>query len=256
MPITTTKRRSSKGHPIPQFLHQLLLMLQNESSDAIQWDNGRIVVPNRERLCGVLGRYFKHNNFLSFHRQMNYFGFKKAKDEIGMVYIHPNIPPNAEMQTLLVLRRSTFKSKEPYYDAVNIEQMAQKNNMMISQNEMNSNTYDPCLSPAYNIFPHNDIENKNINMNSTMEFNFYDTKPRDNRLMQSLTPTESESYENESDNKLQFNMDTLYFDWTKDFTELEQTHNFQDLIGQFNYDENFNFFDSPIISRMDDLNGK
>lgn len=64
---------------IPEFVYQLMRMLKNEANwEVIQWGRACILVHNPVRLeSEILQLYFRHNNFSSFQRQLNYFGFRK-----------------------------------------------------------------------------------------------------------------------------------------------------------------------------------
>ncbi|OQR81481.1 HSF-type DNA-binding protein [Thraustotheca clavata] len=72
---------STKFKPeIPKFLLQLFDILEEEESSVIKWaDDGaslQILDPGRATR-EILPKYFSHNNFQSFQRQLNYFGFRK-----------------------------------------------------------------------------------------------------------------------------------------------------------------------------------
>ncbi|ETW86286.1 hypothetical protein HETIRDRAFT_242938, partial [Heterobasidion irregulare TC 32-1] len=66
---------------VPQFLQKLYEIVNDPSNnDMIRWsDNGdSFVVLDHERLSReVLGRWFKHQKFASFVRQLNMYGFHK-----------------------------------------------------------------------------------------------------------------------------------------------------------------------------------
>ena len=58
--------------------------------DIIHWDsNGKgIIISNIDKLCEiVLPKYYKHNNYSSFVRQLNMYGFHKTKEKIKDVDI-------------------------------------------------------------------------------------------------------------------------------------------------------------------------
>ncbi|OQR89410.1 HSF-type DNA-binding [Achlya hypogyna] len=71
---------SAKGAPI--FLQKTFRMFQEAPPDVATWNQDgttiRIHVPH-QFATSVLPRYFKHNNFLSFVRQLNFYGFRKCK---------------------------------------------------------------------------------------------------------------------------------------------------------------------------------
>lgn len=67
------------NNTIPEFLYQLTKMLMKEQPEIISWDAGQINVHDPARLQkDVLGKYFRHSNYSSFQRQLNYFGFRKV----------------------------------------------------------------------------------------------------------------------------------------------------------------------------------
>ncbi|KAI9358589.1 hypothetical protein DFJ73DRAFT_616553, partial [Zopfochytrium polystomum] len=66
---------------VPAFLNKLYNMVNDESSNLIRWsDDGQaFIVENHEEFAReVLPRFFKHNNFSSFVRQLNMYGFHKV----------------------------------------------------------------------------------------------------------------------------------------------------------------------------------
>jgi hypothetical protein len=114
-------------HPVPEFLCHLFSMIKDPSnSRIIQWvvptknepdregggikDIGKVVIINPEELQrSVLGQYFRHSQYGSFQRQMNYFMFKKRLHD-GMKgklspcsYVHEML--GKEPQSLFQLKR-------------------------------------------------------------------------------------------------------------------------------------------------------
>lgn len=68
----------------PVFLQKTYDMIESAPNDIACWsENGTtfIVKQPREFAKIMLPRYFKHNNFSSFVRQLNFYGFRKYKKE-------------------------------------------------------------------------------------------------------------------------------------------------------------------------------
>jgi len=83
-----TKRPSVGGcpkqHQLPMFLSKTYHMIDRCDPTVATWSpNGdSFVVKNVEKFAsGVLPMYFKHSNFSSFARQLNFYGFRKLKAE-------------------------------------------------------------------------------------------------------------------------------------------------------------------------------
>jgi len=117
----------SQQQPVPEFLRHLYSMLQDPSyADIISWEVtdrnepdhmgggirgiGKIVVHQPDVLQdSVLGRYFRHSQYASFQRQLNYFGFKKRlhngkKGKLSPCsYIHQML--SDDVSSLFTLRR-------------------------------------------------------------------------------------------------------------------------------------------------------
>ena len=76
--VTRSRKRRTKS-----FLSKLYEILNEISyKDIISWNmegNG-ILIKNISSLCKIiLPKYFKHNNYSSFIRQLNIYGFHKSK---------------------------------------------------------------------------------------------------------------------------------------------------------------------------------
>ncbi|KAL4166854.1 hypothetical protein KRP22_012343 [Phytophthora ramorum] len=74
------------GAAAPVFLQKTYDMIESSPSAVACWGDGGssfIIKLPREFAKTMLPRYFKHNNFSSFVRQLNFYGFRKhKKDEI------------------------------------------------------------------------------------------------------------------------------------------------------------------------------
>jgi hypothetical protein len=81
------KRKSTAGtkqHQLPMFLTKTYHMIEKCDQEIATWsDSGdNFVVKNVEKFASsVLPQYFKHSNFSSFARQLNFYGFRKLKAE-------------------------------------------------------------------------------------------------------------------------------------------------------------------------------
>lgn len=107
------------SHPVPEFLLHLHALLTNPALSAILSylprppHGGSIAIYSPSALQSVLHRYYRHSNFASFQRQMNYFGFKKralhgdgprGKLE-ACEFLHPDLTQQAA--SVLRLQRRT-----------------------------------------------------------------------------------------------------------------------------------------------------
>jgi HSF-type DNA-binding len=82
MTQTPTTPSLPSPHTMPAFLNKLYGMVNCEETDPwVHWsDSGQsFIIPNSQALAEqVLGCHFKHNNFASFVRQLNMYGFRKV----------------------------------------------------------------------------------------------------------------------------------------------------------------------------------
>lgn len=79
-----TSSSSTKQHQLPMFLTKTYHMIDRCDSDIATWSpsGDNFVVKNVEQFAStVLPQYFKHSNFSSFARQLNFYGFRKLKAE-------------------------------------------------------------------------------------------------------------------------------------------------------------------------------
>eukprot|EP00571_Detonula_confervacea_P001909 CAMPEP_0172319302 /NCGR_PEP_ID=MMETSP1058-20130122/37309_1 /TAXON_ID=83371 /ORGANISM="Detonula confervacea, Strain CCMP 353" /LENGTH=562 /DNA_ID=CAMNT_0013034311 /DNA_START=370 /DNA_END=2058 /DNA_ORIENTATION=+ len=94
-------------HPVAEFLFQLTKMLTDNNSEYIEWRNASIFVhdpPGLEK--DILPKYFRHSNYSSFQRQMNYFCFRKIAGKGKMApcsYVNENA--KEDISSLLFIKR-------------------------------------------------------------------------------------------------------------------------------------------------------
>lgn len=88
IPPPEKKRRKagagSKQHQLPMFLTKTYHMIEKCDSTVATWSPSgeNFVVKNVEKFASsILPQYFKHSNFSSFARQLNFYGFRKLKAE-------------------------------------------------------------------------------------------------------------------------------------------------------------------------------
>lgn len=75
---------ANKQHQLPMFLTKTYHMIEKCDPEVATWsDHGdNFIVKNVEKFASsVLPQYFKHSNFSSFARQLNFYGFRKLKAE-------------------------------------------------------------------------------------------------------------------------------------------------------------------------------
>eukprot|EP00985_Skeletonema_marinoi_P004409 scaffold1925_cov155-Skeletonema_marinoi.AAC.3 len=94
-------------HPVAEFLFQLTKMLTDDNKQYIEWRKASIFVtdpPGLEKF--ILPKYFRHSNYSSFQRQMNYFGFRKIAGKGKMApcsYVNENA--KEDISSLLFIKR-------------------------------------------------------------------------------------------------------------------------------------------------------
>lgn len=83
-PEKPKKKACPKQHQLPMFLSKTYHMIDRCDPEIATWSTtgDNFVVKNVERFAAsVLPQYFKHSNFSSFARQLNFYGFRKLKAE-------------------------------------------------------------------------------------------------------------------------------------------------------------------------------
>ena len=94
------------------FRQKLYTMLEDESAHPIlSWTpNGESIVVHQPEAFAqqLLPLYFKHNNFSSFVRHLNTYGFNKV-DPDAWVFGHPDFKRGAKSSLHLIQRKSSHK---------------------------------------------------------------------------------------------------------------------------------------------------
>lgn len=101
------KMSAPPHHPVAEFLFQLTKMLTDDNKEFIEWKGGGILVhdpPGLEK--DILPKYFRHSNYSSFQRQMNYFGFRKIAGKGKMsACSYVNEHATEDISSLLYIKR-------------------------------------------------------------------------------------------------------------------------------------------------------
>ena len=103
----------NKKSECPHFLLKLFQILENEENkDIIHWseDGKSFIVQNLHDFTeNILPKYFKHNNFSSFIRQLNMYDFHKKKSNPNEhIFEHKNFIKNKK-ELLKLIKRKTKK---------------------------------------------------------------------------------------------------------------------------------------------------
>lgn len=103
---------SGPSKPVPQFLLKTFKMVEDPNTDkCVAWtDKGdAFVVKNEHEFAAkVLPVYFRHQNFSSFVRQLNFYGFKKQSKKSGVSrFVHPLFRRGEEDKLANIKRKSS-----------------------------------------------------------------------------------------------------------------------------------------------------
>ncbi|OQR81216.1 HSF-type DNA-binding protein [Achlya hypogyna] len=114
----TAKEVKHRKVGIPKFLRYLYQMLENEDPAIIAWafDGSSIQILDLQAVANVvLPKYFKHSNYASFQRQLNYFGFRKwTKSQTSIcTFSHPEFRQNRPDRLCLIKRKNRPERSKP-----------------------------------------------------------------------------------------------------------------------------------------------
>eukprot|EP00529_Nitzschia_sp_RCC80_P023294 CAMPEP_0113457230 /NCGR_PEP_ID=MMETSP0014_2-20120614/9299_1 /TAXON_ID=2857 /ORGANISM="Nitzschia sp." /LENGTH=471 /DNA_ID=CAMNT_0000348715 /DNA_START=247 /DNA_END=1662 /DNA_ORIENTATION=+ /assembly_acc=CAM_ASM_000159 len=90
----TTKKSGGVLDSVPLFLRKSFDLIEHADPEIVSWseDGKSFVVKDVKKFTDdVIPSYFKHNNFSSFVRQLNFYGFRKVKDENLKINNEPSI---------------------------------------------------------------------------------------------------------------------------------------------------------------------
>jgi len=110
--VTSQSLLSPYSTSAPDFMFLLRKILADENNAIISWSKGFVCIHDPQGLATkILPKYFRHSNFSSFQRQLNYFGFRKVSGKGKMVpcsYYNENT--TADLNSLLQVKK---KPKNP-----------------------------------------------------------------------------------------------------------------------------------------------
>ena len=152
------KDKYKKKGEYPNFLLKLYQILENESyKDIIHWteDGKYFIISNLHDFTeNVLPKYYKHNNYSSFIRQLNMYDFHKKKSgQNEHVFHHQNFIRNRKDLLKLIKRKS------------------KKENMPINQGNYEYNSQNNLLQLYNNPNRYNNIINKKNNVLNSEKHN-------------------------------------------------------------------------------------
>ena len=133
------KRKNTRTINLPEsFLSKLYDILNdNNYKKIIHWDTQgkKVVVSDVSNLCSiVLPKYYKHNNYSSFVRQLNIYGFHKSKgvvncgDSYELDKFHRNL--TKEEVNKIIKQNKKSKNLVEYIKSNQNEESANNNNLL------------------------------------------------------------------------------------------------------------------------------
>ena len=144
------KDKYKKKGEYPNFLLKLYQILENESyKDIIHWteDGKYFIISNLHDFTeNVLPKYYKHNNYSSFIRQLNMYDFHKKKSgQNEHIFHHQNFLRNRKDLLKLIKRKS------------------KKENILMNHNDIGYNNQNNLLQ-LYNSNKYNKFQDQKVNV--------------------------------------------------------------------------------------------
>eukprot|EP01083_Nonionella_stella_P281449 957628_1 len=124
---TTNGNKQFEDKTLPRFLQHIWTMLHDSTlKNIISWHEtmpNAFVVKKQNAFCQeILPKYFKHNKFTSFVRQLNMYQFHKLRDEKPMTWSHPYLHKNKYSQLQFIQRRISNSSNNNSSNNVSLNQ--------------------------------------------------------------------------------------------------------------------------------------
>ena len=144
------KDKYKKKGEYPNFLLKLYQILENESyKDIIHWteDGKYFIISNLHDFTeNILPKYYKHNNYSSFIRQLNMYDFHKKKSgQNEHIFHHQNFLRNRKDLLKLIKRKS------------------KKENILMNHNDIGYNNQNNLLQ-LYNSNKYNKFQDQKVNV--------------------------------------------------------------------------------------------
>ncbi len=165
------KDKYKKKGEYPNFLLKLYQILENESyKDIIHWteDGKYFIISNLHDFTEkVLPKYYKHNNYSSFIRQLNMYDFHKKKSgQNEHVFHHQNFIRNRK-DLLKLIKRKSKKENIPINQG-NIEYNNQNNLLQLYNNPNRYSTYINKKNNMINSVKHNLSIDDDVNLSGSI----------------------------------------------------------------------------------------
>lgn len=128
------------------------MLIRSKDASVVCWspDGLSFVIQDQHQFTNnLLPQYFKHNNFASFNRQLNMYGFHKTRED-ALEFSHPLFQKHNE-QLLSKIKR---KSAKPLVSRENTTEIAQRLKKFQSQQDNMEVTLDS-LEKQYDLIVQN-----------------------------------------------------------------------------------------------------
>eukprot|EP01083_Nonionella_stella_P023088 63829_1 len=129
---------------LPRFLQHIWTMLHDSTlRHIISWHDtmpNAFVVHKQTAFCQeILPKFFKHNKFTSFVRQLNMYQFHKLRDEKPMTWSHQYLHKNKYSQLQFIQRRISSSASNNAHSATHLQCNNNYKNIirMTSENKQN-----------------------------------------------------------------------------------------------------------------------